>query len=261
MELTVPVEGGYLWADDSGGSGPVLALLHPGWGVSSIWLPMLDDLAQRYRVIRYDTRGFGRSPASRAPYTQLGDLTAVLDHCGAADAMLVGHSGGASTAVSLALASPRRVRSLLLLAPGVSDYPWPLDDPCFTGFEALFTAGDRDGITALALRTWAAAGAGQVVQAQVRAAVEAYFSLGDQERPDPPSFGRLGEIVVPTAMVIGDLDYPVEIRCAQDIAARIPGCRQVVAPGADHMLPLRRPGQLCDLIGKLDRSEDLPETI
>jgi 3-oxoadipate enol-lactonase len=99
------------------------------------------------------------------------------------------------------------------------------------------------------------------VEAQVRAAVDAYFSLGDQERPDPPSFDRLGEIVIPTAMVIGDLDYPMEIRCAQDIAARIPGCRQVVAPGADHMLPLRRPEQLCDLIGRLDRLEDLPEKI
>jgi 3-oxoadipate enol-lactonase len=261
MQLTVPVDGGYLWADDSGGSGPVLALLHPGWGDSSIWLPMLDDLARRHRVIRYDSRGFGRSPVSRAPYTQLGDLMAVLDHCGATDAMLVGHSGGASTAVSLALASARRVRSLLLLAPGVSDYPWPLEDPYFTEFEALFTAGDREGITALALRTWAAAGVGQGAEAQVRGAVDTYFRLGDQERPDPPAFARLGEIAMPTAMVIGDLDYPAEIRCAQDIAARIPGCRQISAPGADHMLPLRRPRQLCDLICRLDRREELPEKI
>jgi len=44
MELTAPVAGGHLWADDTGGSGPVLVLLHPGWGDSSIWLPMLDGL-------------------------------------------------------------------------------------------------------------------------------------------------------------------------------------------------------------------------
>lgn len=261
MELTVPVDGGHLWADDSGGGRPALMLLHPGWGDSSIWLPMLDELAERYRVIRYDTRGFGRSPVARAPYTQLGDVTAVLDHCGVADVMAVGHSGGACIAVSLALTSPRRVRALLLLAPGVSDYPWPLDDPYFTGFAALFAAGDRDGITALALRTWAAAGAGQGAEAQVRGAVDAYFRLGEEERPDPPAFGRLGEIAIPSAMVIGDLDYPMEIRVATDIAARIPGCLQIGAPGADHMLPLRRPGQLCDLIGRLDRGDDLPEEI
>jgi 3-oxoadipate enol-lactonase len=261
VELTVPVDGGHLWADDSGGSGPALVLLHPGWGDSSIWLPMLDDLAARYRVIRYDIRAFGRSPAPRAPYTQLGDLTTVLDHCAVADVLLAGHSGGACNALSLALASPERVRSLLLLAPGVSDYPWPADDPFFTEFERLFRARDRDGLAALGLRTWAAAGADPVARAQVRGAVDAYFRLGELERPDPPAFARLGEIAIRTALVIGDLDYPLEIRTAGDIAARIPGCRQVAAPGADHMLPLRRPAQLCELIGRLDRGEDLPEAI
>lgn len=56
MDLTVPVEGGHLHANASGGAGPALALLHPGWGDSSIWLPMLEHLSPRYRVIRYDTR-------------------------------------------------------------------------------------------------------------------------------------------------------------------------------------------------------------
>src|SRR6266700_1728666 len=110
MELTVPVDGGHLWADDTGGGGPVLALLHPGWGDSSIWLPMLGSLRPRYRVIRYDTRGFGRSPAPEAPFAQLNDLIAVLDHCGVTEVMLVGHSGGGGTAVGLALSGPRRNR-------------------------------------------------------------------------------------------------------------------------------------------------------
>ena len=67
----MPVDGGHLWADDTGGDGPVLVLLHPGWGDSSIWLPVLDRLPPHYRVIRYDTRGFGRSPAPAAPFTSL----------------------------------------------------------------------------------------------------------------------------------------------------------------------------------------------
>jgi 3-oxoadipate enol-lactonase len=70
----VPVDGGRLWADDTSGDGPVLVLLHPGWGDSSIWLPVLDRLPSHYRVIRYDTRGLGRSPAPAAPFSQLGDL-------------------------------------------------------------------------------------------------------------------------------------------------------------------------------------------
>ncbi len=261
MELTVPVDGGHLWADDTGGGGPVLALLHPGWGDSSIWLPMLGSLRPRYRVIRYDTRGFGRSPAPEAPFAQLNDLIAVLDHCGVTEVMLVGHSGGGGTAVGLALADPRRVRKLLLLAPGVPGYPWPPDDPYFTEMEGLFAAGDRDGIAALGMRTWAAAGAGQGAEAQVRGATDAYFRLGDFELPDPPAYDRLGRIQVPTAVVIGERDLPAVIRCAEQVAARIPGCHLIAAPGADHMLPLRVPGQLAELIGKMDRSEELPVEI
>ncbi len=60
MDLTVPVEGGRLWADDTGGDGPVIVLLHPWWGDASIWAPVLGLLPPRYRVIRYDTRGGGR---------------------------------------------------------------------------------------------------------------------------------------------------------------------------------------------------------
>lgn len=156
MDISVPVEGGHLWADDSGGDGPVIVLLHPGWGDSSIWLPVMDLLPARYRVIRYDTRGFGRSPAPAAAFTQLGDLTAVLDHRGADRVVLVGHSGAGGPAIGLALADPPRVRALLLLAPGVADYPWPMDDPYWGEFSGLYEAGDTHGLAELGLRTWAA---------------------------------------------------------------------------------------------------------
>lgn len=107
---------------------------------------------------------------------------AVLDYCRATDVTLVGHSGGGSTAIGLALASPHRVRRLLLLASGASDYPWPAEDPYFLEFDRLFEAGDHDGIAALGLRTWAAASADQVAQAQVCSATDGYFRLGDHER-------------------------------------------------------------------------------
>lgn len=248
----MPVDGGHLWADDTGGDGPVLVLLHPGWGDSSIWLPVLDRLPSHYRVIRYDTRGFGKSPAPAAPFTQLGDLAVVLDHRGADRVMLVGHSAGGGTAIGLALADPARVRGLLLLAPGVPDYPWPPGDPYLRHFTKLLAAGDRDAIATLGLQTWAAAGADQAAQAQVRGAAEAYFRLGDYEQPDPPAYGRLGQIRLPAAVVVGDQDYPMVARCAEDIATRIPGCQRIAAPGADHLLPLRVPAMITELIGKLD---------
>src|SRR5580658_3242771 len=62
MELAIPVRGGEVWAEDTGDGRPLVPM-HPGWGDAAIWDPILGRLAARYRVIRYDARGYGRSPA------------------------------------------------------------------------------------------------------------------------------------------------------------------------------------------------------
>jgi 3-oxoadipate enol-lactonase len=248
MELLVP--GGRVWADDSGGEGPTVVLLHPGWGDSAIWLPVLERLLP-YRVIRYDVHGYGKSPAPAEPFTHLGDLIAVLDHFEADRVLLVGHSGGGGTAIGLALADPARVTGLLLLAPGVQDYPWPTDDPYMIKFSELYEANDRNGLTDLGLRTWAPADPGPPALEQVRGAAEAFFLNAGFEQRDPPAWARLAEIVAPAVVVIGGLEYPMVARCAEDVAARIPGCRRVFAKGADHLLPLRVPDLIADLIANL----------
>ena len=250
VELTIPVAGGEIWAQDTGGDGTPLVLLHPGWGDSSIWGPMVDLLdrpPRRHRIISYDARGYGRSPAPAAPFSQFADLTAVLDHLDVARAGLVAHSGG-GPAICLALAEPARVSALVLVAPGIGDYPWPPGDPYGAEFGKLFEAGDRDGLVALGLRTWAAAGPDPAAQAQVSGAVAAFFRQGDYPRPDPPAYSRLGEVTAPAVLAIGDRDYAMVLDAADHIAGRIPGCRRLAVPGADHLLPLRAPGLLADLV-------------
>src|ERR1700761_1582957 len=110
----VTVDDGTVWADDSEGDGPLLVLLHPGVGDSRIWDPVLPALAAKYRVIRYDARGFGQSPAPTAKFSLLPDLVAVLDHYDIGRAAIVGCSQGGGTALGLALAQPERVPALVL---------------------------------------------------------------------------------------------------------------------------------------------------
>jgi 3-oxoadipate enol-lactonase len=257
--MIVPVEGGEVWAQDTGrravvgnvqagNKGDAVVLLHPGWGDSRIWDQVLARLADQHRVVRYDSRGYGCSPAPTVPFTQFGDLTAVFDQLGITRAVLVGHSGGASTAISFALDQPDRVAALVLLAPGVQDYPWPQDDPYGPQFEAAFTAGDADALAALGLRTWAAASADPAAKDQIHAAAAAFFRQGDFEQPNPPAFSRLAEIRVPAVVALGDLEYPMVAECARTIADRIPSCQLIPVPGADHMLPLRVPELIADLI-------------
>lgn len=175
---------------------------------------------------------------------------AVLQYLRAEQAVLVGHSGGGGTAIGLTLAHPEQVSALILAAPGTQDYPWPDDDPFFAEFGRLFAAGDRDGLAALGLRTWAAAGADAAARAQIRSAVAAFFAQGEHEDPDPPAYPRLGDIKVPAVLVVGELDSQMVRDCDESIAERIPGCRKIIAPGADHLLPLRVPDLLADLISE-----------
>jgi 3-oxoadipate enol-lactonase len=248
VEGNVPVAGGVLWAQDTGGDGTPVVLIHADWTDSGIWAPLVPLLRDRYRVIRYDLRGFGQSARPAEPFTRLGDLLALLDHLGVPGPVLVGHSGGGGTALGLAVHHPARVRALTLIAPGIHDYPWPADDPFYSECGPLIAAEDRDGLLRLGLRVWAPAGANDAITAMVGGAISSWFEIGDLEQPDPPGFGRLGEIRVPTVMLLGDLEYPMVTEASRAMAGRIGGSRTVLLPGADHLLPLRETRRLAAAI-------------
>ncbi len=254
MDIHVPVTGGWIWAQDTGGRGVPVVLANSDWCDCTSWDRTIGRLTGSPRVIRYDNRGYGRSPAPVASFTQAGDLAAVLDYLEVGRAVLAGHSGGGGTAIGLALARPEQVGALILAAPGVQDYPWPHDDPYLAEFGRLQAAGDRAGLVALGLATWARtpvpdrAGPDPAAQAQVRSAVAAFFRQGGYLADDPPAWPRLAEISVPAALAIGELEYPMVRDCGTAIADRIPTCRTILAPGADHLLPLSAPALLAGLI-------------
>ena len=241
-ETIIAVDGGDVWADDSGGDGPPLVLLHPGVGDSRIWEPVLPALTASYRVIRYDAPGFGRSPAPRAKFSLLADLITVLDRYRLDRVAIVGCSHGGGSALGRALQQPARVSALVLLCPGVPGFAWPEEpDESDAEYERALGAGDVDALAGLLQRVWAAAGPTPAIMEQLRSAAQAAVSSGDLEQQDPPVFDRLGEISVPTSLLVGDADYPPLIQANRQAAARIPGCELTVVPGMDHLPPLRDP--------------------
>jgi 3-oxoadipate enol-lactonase len=255
--MMVPVEGGLIWTQDGGaGAGgrdarngdDAVVMLHPGWGDSRIWDSLLARLPERLRVVRYDNRGYGCSLPPTVPYTQLGDLITILDQLRISRALMVGHSGGGSAAIGLALDHPDRVSALVLLAPGVDDYPWPPDDPYWREFDTALAAGDADALAKLGMRTSAPASADPEAETQIRAAAAAFLRQGEFVQPNPPAFARLAEIHVPVVLVLGDQEYPMVSKCGRTVADRIPGCQLVTVQGADHMLPLRAPELIAGLI-------------
>ena len=247
MELMVPVGGGEVWVRDSGGTGVPAVLIHPGWGDSGIWDEVDARLDGRVRVIRYDSLGYGESSAPTLRYTALAELRTVLDRLGVGRAVLAGHSGGGATALSLALAEPDRVAELLLLAPGVSGYPWPADDPFLAAVSAAAQAGDVEGAVGLGLHAWARAGAGEAVETQIRSAVAGMERQAPFLDEDPPVYDRLGELDAPTTLLYGDLEYPMVADCCRAIAERIPSCQVMTLPDTDHMIPLRAASAVAEL--------------
>ena len=102
---------------ESFGTGPAAVFVHGifGWGLDTF--PDQRALADRYRVIPVDRRGFGDSPGDGAlgwP-VDMADLTTLLDDIGRAH--LVGHSYGAVGCLLAAGLRPERVLSLTIIEP------------------------------------------------------------------------------------------------------------------------------------------------
>jgi 3-oxoadipate enol-lactonase len=248
MQTMVQIGADNVWAEDSGGDGPALVLLHEHVADSRMWDPIWPQLTASYRAVRYDVRGFGRSPAPTENYSMLVDQLAVLGHFGIEQAYFAGCSGGGGAIIDLALAEPARVRSLVLLCPGISGYDWPAEPELDAEFEARLAGGDEDSLVDLCVRLWGAAGPDPFVADLARSAVRALAGQERFQQEDAPAFGRLEEIGVPSVIMVGDLDRAAIIESNEQAAARIPGCTLIRMPGVDHYPTVRAPDLVLDTI-------------
>lgn len=251
----VDVRGGRLFVEEAGDGPPVL-LLHAGCTDRRVWdltMPMLVDAGRR--VIRYDTRGFGRSAPTAEPFSAVDDALAVLDAADIERAHFVGVSQGAATSIDVALQAPGRVRSLTLIAPEVTGFTWPAL-PRFERLAAAMGRGDAPALAMEVARLWApmsfaADGTHDPDDHAVRIVLdqaEAFLRGDSQVVRGPSTMSRIGEITAPTLVVLGDRDLETITQIGESLAAGVTGARRVVLPDADHMVPLRQPERLHELL-------------
>ena len=255
----VEVEGGRLYVEEAGSGDPVV-FLHPGLWDSRTWDPQFATFAGRYRVIRLDARGYGRSsrPEPGVPYSHARDLLGVFDDTGIERAVLVGCSMGGSTAIDFTLVHPDRVAALVLAAAGPSGFEgtpeqeaeweawWTEHD---APVDAAVEAGDLERAQDLRMTTmWAQLGTDDEGGRRIRDIAfdnlhELTMDESAQERLEPPAFERLGEISVPTLVLPADHDPPEMEPIALALSERIPNARLVRIPETDHVINLRRPDE------------------
>jgi 3-oxoadipate enol-lactonase len=244
------------------GDGPPLVLVHAGICDSRMWDPQWQTFAAGHRLLRYDMRGFGRSPIPPEPYSHAADLAALLDSQAITGAALVAVSMGGRVALELAVARPDLVSRLVLSGPGLPDHEWSQAVRDYGAAEdAAIAAGDLDAASEINVRFWVD-GAGRTpdqVDARVRSAVhemqrralELQIEAGDaaEERLTVEGIGeRLSEIGVPTLVLVGEHDVADMHAIADRITAAVPDARREQIAGTAHLPSMERPEEFDRLV-------------
>lgn len=239
---------------EAGGEGQPVVFLHSGLTNSRMWNAQVSDFSWRYRVIRYDLRGFGRSSMPPGAFSNRADLAGLLGFLGVERAVLIGSSMGGQLATDFALEYPGMVAALVLVGAGISGrQPSDYLMQQWQTIDALAEAGDVAQSVEMELRLWVD-GPGrapeQVAPAvrelvremnteNVRRALEP--EQGQPQALEPPALLRLGEISVPTLVLVGEHDVPDVLESAERLARDIPGARKIVLPGTAHLPSLEQP--------------------
>jgi 3-oxoadipate enol-lactonase len=233
---------------------PVLLLSNSLGADLGMWDPQVPALSELFRVVRYDTRGHGRSPAPEGESTiddLADDVIALLDRLGAEQAHVAGVSIGGMTGLRLAVREPQRVTTLAVLCssayPG-NEQSWR--DRART-VRAEGTASIADAVISRWLTPGYAAAHPDVVR-RLRAAFDANSDEGYasccaaiaamDQRAD------LAGITAPTLVISGAEDAALPAEHQRVIADGIPGARFLSLSPAAHLANIEQAQQVTDAL-------------
>lgn len=241
----IETNGTRIFHDLSGPEGaPVVAFSNSLGATLEMWDAQARALAGRYRVLRYDTRGHGRSPVVDAPAsieTLADDLIGLLDALGIDRAHVVGLSLGGMTAQALAARRPERVHGLVLMATS-AHLPGAWNERA-----ALVRAQGTAAIADATMSRWFTPAFAQTAPALL-AAQRAEF-LGIDPRGYAVCCEAIGTmdlratdaaITAPTLIIAGADDPATPPAMSEDLRARIADSELIVLPRAAHLLAVER---------------------
>jgi len=260
---TASVNGITISYHDSGGTGPVIVFSHGFLMDSSMFDPQVAELTPDYRVITWDERGFGGTPAT-APFSywdSTADLLALLDHLGIESAVLGGMSQGGFISLRAALKAPDRVRALVLIdsQAGLEN---PESVPAYEQMEQIWMeqgpAPVQDVVAAIILgppdgpvdyapwfAKWAAAD-----RDGFRLAFRCLVDRDDITE-------RLGEINCPALIIHGTADAAIPMERAEVVRDGLAGPATLVqVEGGSHAANLSHPEQVSAAIADFLQSLD-----
>ncbi|HEY2096198.1 MAG TPA: alpha/beta hydrolase [Pseudonocardia sp.] len=234
------------------GEGPAVLLVHGLGGTSNFYQVQADALAERFRVIRVDSAGAGRSPVADgiSIESHADDLAAVLDALDVDSAAVVGHSMGTLVVRALAARHPAKVSALALLGA--------VREPPEAGRQA-----QRDRAAVLREKGTAAVAPGVVANAlsettRQRRPEVAAFVRELVMRQDPEGYARNCEALgaatdpgpvatsLPLLLITGDDDKVGPPEASQELADAHGNAAVEILPGVGHWTALEAAGPVTD---------------
>jgi pimeloyl-ACP methyl ester carboxylesterase len=233
---TLTIDGTQLYYEVAG-SGEAVVLSHAGFVDSGMWDAQWEVLQQHYRVVRYDMRGFGQSDPIQAPICRRDDLYKLLQHLDIAHATLIGCSLGGEIVLDLALEHPELVTGLVLVSAVPSGFELRgAPPPHLLEMIGAMQSGDFAHASELQLRIWVDGmfrdpnivnpAVREKCAAMNQIAVNNMTAFLVDSKPlnplNPPAIERLGDVHVPTLVIVGALDHPEILRGAELLTLEIP---------------------------------------
>ncbi|OGN90131.1 MAG: hypothetical protein A2Y88_02460 [Chloroflexi bacterium RBG_13_48_10] len=246
------------------GSGHPLLFIHAGVADCSMWDNQVSFFSQFFQVIRYDTRGYGKSRTESTKFSNRQDILDLFKHLNIERACIIGISRGGQIAIDFTLEHPECVSALIPVAAGVSGFEYHPGDnekarrefDLFNHMDELWERKAYDELADLEAHVWADGPSQSVGRASpqlrdyIHKLVRANYSRQDGQATaislDPPAANRLMEIHVPTLILIGEYDTTGTLAMADRLQTDVPGARKIVFPGTAHMVPMEQPQSFND---------------
>jgi 3-oxoadipate enol-lactonase len=233
---------------------PVLLLSNSLGADLAMWDPQVPALTEHFRVVRYDTRGHGRSPVPEGDYTiddLADDAVALLDRLGVDQAHVAGLSIGGMTALRLAAREPQRVATVAVLCSSAH----PGNEQAWRDRAATVRSQGTGAIADAVISRWLTpdfAAANPELVDRLRATFDAHpdegyagccaMLAGLDLRPD------LARITAPTLVVSGAEDLALPPDHQQLIAESVPGAQLLSLSPAAHLANLEQVQRVTDAL-------------
>ena len=252
---TVEVDGGQLYYETCGSGPQAIVLIHDGVIDSASFDDMWPILCKDFRVVRYDRRGYGKSPAAKTAYSPQEDLAAVMAAAKLDHASLAGFSFGGGLALSFAIEHPQAVDRLILSGAAINGFTVSKHFNDRNMHIALpMLVGNLDGVIANAAKDpWLLAPGHDAAREKAIALSKASpqnfrHQMRDPIKSWPSDLPRMPGLTVPTLILVGDHDIPDVQAMAGAAQVLIPGSKRVVVSDSGHLMQLEHPREVADLV-------------